>query len=426
MSPVFRVEGGHRLAGTIRPAGNKNAALPILAATLLADGPVTLRNVPRIRDVETLIELLAAQQVQVSWQDEHTLAVDARGASPADPDPALCARIRASILLAGPMLARFGRVRLPPPGGDVIGRRRVDTHLLALQHLGAEITVGATFDFEAKQLQGGDIFLDEASVTGTENAVMAAAGARGRTVLRNAASEPHVQDLCRMLVQMGAAIEGIGTNTLAIEGGRPLGGTDFTIGPDHIEIGSFVGLAAVTDSAITIEGVRPDDLRASLLGFARLGVEPRLDGERLIVEHGQARRIATDLGGHVAKLEDAIWPGFPADLMSIALVTATQCEGLILFHEKLFESRLFFVDKLISMGARIVLCDPHRAVVAGPSALRGQTLESPDIRAGMAMLLAALAAEGASEIRNAGQIERGYEDIVERLRALGAKLERRE
>jgi UDP-N-acetylglucosamine 1-carboxyvinyltransferase len=425
MSPVFVVEGGHRLKGAVRPAGNKNAALPILAATLLADGPVTLHNVPRIRDVETLLALLEAQGVAVAWRDAHTLVADARSARAGDPDPALCSRIRASILLAGPMLARFGRVRLPPPGGDVIGRRRVDTHLLALQRLGAEITVGATFDFAAKHLTGDDIFLDEASVTGTENALMAAVAARGRTVLRNAACEPHVQDLARLLVAMGASIEGIGSNTLTIEGGRPLGGAEFAIGPDHVEIGSFIGLAAVTDSPITIEGVRGDDLRSTLLGFARLGVEPRLDGDRLVVEPGQARRIVSDIGGHVAKLEDAVWPGFPADLMSIALVTATQCEGMVLLHEKLFESRLFFVDKLIGMGARIVLCDPHRAVVAGPSRLHGGVVESPDIRAGMAMLLAALAAEGTSEIRNIGQIERGYEHIHERLSALGARIERR-
>ena len=425
MSPVFVVEGGHRLKGTVRPAGNKNAALPILAATLLADGPVTLHNVPRIRDVETLLELLAAQGVSLQWQDEHTLVADARKAHAGDPDPALCSRIRASILLAGPMLARFGRVRLPPPGGDVIGRRRVDTHLLALQRLGAEINVGATFDFEAKHLTGDDIFLDEASVTGTENALMAAVAAKGRTILRNAACEPHVQDLARLLVAMGASIEGIGSNTLTIEGGRPLGGAEFTIGPDHIEIGSFIGLAAVTDSAITVEGVRGEDLRSMLLGFARLGVEPRLEGDRLVVEQEQPRRIASDIGGHVAKLEDAVWPGFPADLMSIAVVMATQCEGMILIHEKLFESRLFFVDKLIGMGARIVLCDPHRAVVSGPARLRGGVVESPDIRAGMAMLLAALAAEGTSEIRNIGQIERGYEQIHQRLSALGARIERR-
>lgn len=426
MSPYFVVEGGHRLGGTVRPAGNKNAALPILAATLLADGPVVLHNVPHIRDVETMLDLLRAQNVRAQWRDEHTLEMDARSASATDPDPVLCGKIRASILLAGPMLARFGRVRLPPPGGDIIGRRRIDTHLLALGRLGAEINVGATYDFEAKRLTGDDIFLDEASVTGTENALMAAVAAKGRTVLRNAASEPHVQDTARFLVAMGASIEGIGTNTITIEGGRPLGGAEFTIGPDHIEIGSFIGLAAVTDSPITIEGVRPDDLRATLVGFGKLGVEPRIDGDSLIVAQGQPRRIASDLGGHVAKLEDAVWPGFPADLMSIALVTATQCDGLILIHEKLFESRLFFVDRVIEMGARIVLCDPHRAVVAGRSQLRGGRVESPDIRAGMAMLIAALAAEGKSTIHNIGQIERGYERIQERLSALGAKIERGE
>jgi UDP-N-acetylglucosamine 1-carboxyvinyltransferase len=423
---VFVVEGGRRIHGRIRPAGNKNAALPILAATLLADGPVTLRNVPRIGDVETMLELLRAQGVELAWQDEHTLLADARGARAGDPDPALCAQIRASILLAGPMLARFGRVRLPPPGGDVIGRRRVDTHLLALQRLGAQINVGPTFDFEARKLNGDDIFLDEASVTGTENALMAAVAAKGRTVLRNAASEPHVQDLARFLVALGAAIEGIGTNTLFVEGARPLAGGEFTLGPDHIEIGSFLGLAAVTDSAVTIEGVRAEDLRSTLLGFERLGVVARLDGGDLVVPAEQARRILPDIGGHVPKLEDAVWPGFPADLMSIALVTATQCDGMVLIHEKLFESRLFFVDKLITMGARIVLCDPHRAVVSGPSRLRGGVVESPDIRAGMAMLLAALAAEGVSEIRNIGQIERGYEKIHERLSSLGAAIERRD
>jgi UDP-N-acetylglucosamine 1-carboxyvinyltransferase len=422
----FIVDGGHRLAGTIHPAGNKNAALPILAASLLADAPLTLRNVPRIRDVETMIELLAAQGVAFEWLDEHTLLVDARQAKADDPDPVLCGRIRASILLAGPMLARFGRVRLPPPGGDVIGRRRVDTHLLALQRLGAEVNVGSTFDFEAKRLVGYDIFLDEASVTGTENALMAAVTAEGRTILRNAASEPHVQDLAHLLVAMGAHVEGIGTNTLVIEGVKALGGAEFTIGPDHIEIGSFIGLAAVTDSEITIEGVRPSDLRATLVGFERLGVQPRIDGETLVILKGQPKRITEDLGGHVPKLEDGIWPFFPADLMSIALVTATQCVGTILVHEKLFESRLFFVDKLIGMGARIVLCDPHRCVVSGPSRLRGGVVESPDIRAGMAMLLAALAAEGTSTINNIGQIERGYEKIHERLKALGARIERRD
>jgi len=426
MPPSFRVTGGRPLSGTIRPAGNKNAALPILAATLLADGPCRIDNVPRIRDVETLLALLQHVGAKVQWSGTNTVEVDPTQTEAKPLDPALCKEIRASILLAGPMLARFGRVTLPPPGGDVIGRRRVDTHFLALERLGADVTVGDAYTLEGK-LKAADIFLDEPSVTGTENALMAAVRASGTTVLRNAASEPHVQDLARFLVSLGAAIDGIGSNTLTIDGGRPLkaGGAPHTVGPDHIEIGSFIGLAAVTGGAITIDGVRGDDLRSTLLAFERLGVRPRLEGAKLMVDAGQERRIRPDLGGHVPKLEDGPWPAFPADLMSIAIVVATQCEGLLLVFEKLFESRLFFVDKLIGMGARIVLCDPHRAVIAGPSALRGQVVESPDIRAGMAMLLAALAAQGDSVIQNIGQIERGYEHIDDRLRALGAQIERR-
>ncbi len=426
MAPAFRVAGGRPLTGTIRPAGNKNAALPILAATLLADGPCRLDNVPRIRDVDTMLELLRHLGAAVDWSGSNTVTVDARAAQPRELDPALCARIRASILLAGPMVARFGRLTLPPPGGDVIGRRRVDTHLLALERLGAEITLGDAFQFDTPSggLAGADIFLDEPSVTGTENALMAAVGARGTTVLRNAASEPHVQDLARFLGALGADIEGVGTNVLTVRGAKPLAGGAYEVGPDHIEVGSFVGLAAVTNGAITIDPVRGDDLRATLLAFERLGIHPRLDGTRLVVDADQERRIRPDLGGHVPKLEDGPWPAFPADLMSIAIVAATQCEGLLLVFEKLFESRLFFVDKLIGMGARIVLCDPHRAVIAGPSALRGGVVESPDIRAGMAMLIAALAARGESTIHNIGQIERGYEKIDERLRALGAEIER--
>ncbi len=401
MPPSFRVTGGRPLSGTIRPAGNKNAALPILAATLLADGPCRIDNVPRIRDVETLLALLQHVGATVHWQGPNTVEVDASRTEPKPLDPALCKEIRASILLAGPMLARFGRVTLPPPG------------------------VGDAYKLEGK-LKAADIFLDEPSVTGTENALMAAVRAPGTTVLRNAASEPHVQDLARFLVSLGAAIDGIGSNTFTIEGGRPLKAAAHTVGPDHIEVGSFIGLAAVTGGAVTIDGVRGDDLRSTLLAFERLGVRPRLDGAKLIVDADQERRIRPDLGGHVPKLEDGPWPAFPADLMSIAIVVATQCEGLLLVFEKLFESRLFFVDKLIGMGARIVLCDPHRAVIAGPSALRGQQVESPDIRAGMAMLLAALAAQGDSVIQNIGQIERGYEHIDERLRALGAQIERRD
>jgi len=424
MPSHFVVHGGAPVSGTIRPAGNKNAALPILTATFLCEQPVTLDNVPRIGDVETMLALMSDLGAKVGWTGPNRVEIDTRAATFKALDPALCARIRASILLAGPLLARFGKVVLPPPGGDVIGRRRIDTHLLALEYMGAQVDVGDRYELVAKKLKGVDIFLDEPSVTGTENALMAAVAAEGRTVLRNAASEPHVQDLARMLVAMGARIEGIGTNTYVVDGEGLLKGGSYTIGPDHIEIASFIGLAAVTNGAITIDPVRPQDLRSTLMGFDRLGIRPRIDGHRLIVDADQERRIRPDIGGHVPKLEDGPWPAFPADCMSIAIVTATQCSGLILVFEKMFESRLFFVDKLISLGARIVLCDPHRAVIAGPSRLQGGTVESPDIRAGMAMLLAALAAEGKSSIYNIGQIERGYEAIDTRLRALGANIER--
>ena len=391
---------------------------------MLADGVVELDNIPRIRDVETMLAVLLDLGAEAEWTAPNTLRMDTRPLRPKPLDPALCAKIRASILLAGPMLARFGSVTLPPPGGDVIGRRRVDTHFLALEQLGASVVVGDRYELEAKGLTGADIFLDEPSVTGTENALMASVMAKGRTVLRNAACEPHVQDLARALVAMGAHIEGIGSNIYTIEGGRPLGGASYAIGPDHIEIGSFIGLAAVTNGEVTIDPVRGEDLRSTLLGFERLGIRPRLEGSRLTVLPDQERRIRPDLGGHVPKLEDGPWPAFPADVMSTTIVTATQCSGMLLVFEKMFESRLFFVDKLIGMGARIVLCDPHRAVISGPAPLKGGTVESPDIRAGMAMLLAALAAEGSSTIHNVGQIERGYERIDERLRALGAEIER--
>ena len=424
MSECFRVIGGTALKGTVRPAGNKNAALPIIAATLLADGPSELVNVPRIRDVEALLNLIADLGADVSWTGDHTLTIDPGAVEPKRLDPDLCSSIRASILLAGPLLARFGRVTLPPPGGDVIGRRRLDTHFAAFEQLGATVEIGADYQLEAKELTGADIFLDEPSVTATENALMAAALAGGRTVLRNAASEPHVQDLARALAAMGAAVDVIGTNELTVEGGRELKGATLEIGPDHVEIGSFIGLAAVTDGEITIEGTRPDDLRAILLSFERLGVRPRLDGDSLMVDSHQERRIKPDLGGHIPKIEDGPWPAFPADLISIAVVAATQCEGMVLVFEKMFESRLFFVDKLVGLGARLLLCDPHRVVISGPSRLTGGVVESPDIRAGMAMLLAALAAEGESIIHNIGQVDRGYERIDERLRELGADIER--
>jgi UDP-N-acetylglucosamine 1-carboxyvinyltransferase len=423
--PRFLVTGGRPLKGTIRPAGNKNAALPVLAASLLATEPVVLHNIPRIKDVEILLALLQDLGSTVEWTATNTVRLDAKNVKPKALDPALSAKIRASILLAGPLLGRFGSVTLPPPGGDVIGRRRVDTHFQAFEEMGAEVEVGADFKVTApKGLTGADIFLDEPSVTGTENALMAAVMAKGKTVFRNAASEPHVQDTARFLVTLGAKIDGIGSNTYTIEGGQPLKGGEYTIGPDHIEIASYIGLAAVTNSHLIIDPVRGDDLRATLLGFDRLGIRPIVKGPQLIVEADQERRIRPDLGGHVPKLEDGPWPAFPADAMSIAIVAATQCDGLVLMHEKMFESRMFFVDKLIGMGAQIVLCDPHRAVIHGPGKLRGGTVESPDIRAGMAMLLAALCAEGKSIINNAGQIERGYEDIVVRLTALGADIQR--
>jgi UDP-N-acetylglucosamine 1-carboxyvinyltransferase len=420
----YVVEGSRSLSGSIRPSGNKNAALPIIAAALLTEHPVVLENVPRIRDVETLVDLVRSLGTYIEWTARNTLAIQAREVRATALDPALCARIRASILLAGPLLARCGEVTLPPPGGDVIGRRRVDTHFLALEQLGATFAVNGSYHLQAKRLCGADVFLDEPSVTATENALMAATAASGTTVLRNAASEPHVQDLAHFLVALGARIEGIGTNCMTIEGGRSLGPATHRIGTDHIEVGSFIGLAAVTNSTLRIEDAGIEHLRSVLMGFERLGIVCERDGDALIVPSDQPREIRSDMGGHIPKLEDQPWPAFPADLMSIAIVTATQCQGMILMHEKMFESRMFFVDKLIAMGARIVLCDPHRAIVSGPSRLRGATVESPDIRAGMAILLAALCADGRSTIHNVGQIERGYERIDERLRALGAEITR--
>ena len=353
------------------------------------------------------------------------MSVDPSSIEPRHLDPELCAQIRASILLAGPLLAKFGQIVMPPPGGDVIGRRRLDTHFQALEALGSEVTFGSEFRLFAKRLEGADFFLDEPSVTATENALMAASVARGRTVLRNAATEPHVQDLARALIAMGANIEGVGSSVLTVEGvPGGLRGARVDVGPDHVEIGSFIGLAAVTDGELEIEGVRADDLRSILLTFHRLGVHPVLDGDTLKVRSSQERRVRPDSGGHVPKIEDGPWPAFPADLTSIAVVVATQCDGMVLIFEKMFESRLFFVDKLVGLGARLVLCDPHRVVVSGPSRLKGGTVESPDIRAGMAILLAAMAAEGESVIHNIGQIDRGYERIDERLRALGADIER--
>jgi UDP-N-acetylglucosamine 1-carboxyvinyltransferase len=424
--PKFVVEGGHRLQGTVRPAGNKNAALPMLAATLLTGEEVILENVPDIRDVRTMVGLLKAVGAEAEWTGPNEVRVRASDIGGERIDAEAATRIRASILIAGPMVARTGEMRLPPPGGDVIGRRRMDTHFLALARLGAEIGFERRiFGMRSKgRLRGADIFLDEPSVTATENAVMAASLADGPTRLRNAAAEPHVQDLCHMLVGMGCEIRGIGTNTLEIQGMDRLKGGRFRISPDHIEVGSFIGLAAVTRGEITIQGAAPQFLDSTLIGFDRLGVRVEIRGEDVFIPGDQEMRVKMDLGGYISKIDDGPWPAFPADLTSIALVTATQCEGVILVHEKMFESRMFFTDKLVSMGARLVLCDPHRVVVVGPSRLHGAEVESPDIRAGMGLLIAALGAEGTSEIYNIGQIERGYERIDERLRALGAVIER--
>ncbi|MEF2072088.1 UDP-N-acetylglucosamine 1-carboxyvinyltransferase [Consotaella aegiceratis] len=420
----YIVEGGRRLSGSIEPSGNKNAALPIIAAALLTDQPVELSNVPRIRDVEALVRLLSSLGVEAEWTGNNTLRIHAREVHPTDLDPDLCSRIRASILLAGPVLARCGQITLPPPGGDVIGRRRLDSHFLALRQLGADIALEGVYNFRAEKLVGADVFLDEPSVTATENAMCAAVAAEGTTILRNCASEPHVQDLALFLVAIGARIEGVGTNCMTIHGGCRLSGATYRIGPDHIEVGSLIGLAAVTNSDIRITNAGVPHLRSTLMGFERLGILCDIDGDDLIVHANQSKKIVPDFGGHVPKIEDQPWPAFPADTMSIAIVTATQCDGMVLMFEKMFESRMFFVDKLIAMGARIVLCDPHRAVVSGPTQLKAARLESPDIRAGMAMLIAAMGAEGTSTINNAQQIERGYERIEERLNAIGARIKR--
>src|SRR5512142_341367 len=371
----FLIEGGVQLRGTVTPSGNKNAALPILCASLLTDEPVTVRNVPRIRDVEDILALLAGLGVEIRALSRHDLVLHARDVRTTALDRDLCAQIRASILLAGPMLARAHEVKLPPPGGDVIGRRRVDTHLTALRALGADIHVNDGFDMRTEGLRGKEIFLDEASVTATENSIMAAALAKGTTLIRNAASEPHVQDLSRMLNQMGADITGIGSNTLTIQGVETLHGTEFEIGPDYIETGSFLGLAAMTYGEFLIQNAAPEHLPMVLLAFERLGVQCQVRGNDIFIPCHQSLRIESDVNNQVPKIDDGPWPAFPSDLMSIALTVATVCEGTILMHEKMFEGRMFFVDKLLGMGAKVILCDPHRAVVVGPSLLHGERLE---------------------------------------------------
>jgi UDP-N-acetylglucosamine 1-carboxyvinyltransferase len=431
----FLIEGGHPVSGRVTPQGNKNEALPCLAAALLTDEQILFHNVPRIQDVEVMISIIAALGASVEWVGQHSVAIRADHVADPTLDADLCRKIRASILFAGPVVARLGEVVLPPPGGDVIGRRRLDTHLHGLEALGASVRTERTFRIVAPEggLVGTDFFFDEQSVTATENLVMASSLARGRTVLTNVAMEPHVRQLCHLLVAMGASIEGIGTPTLIIEGVERLGGAEHTIGPDYLEVGSLAGLAAVTGGDLTIDGVHSSDLRMMRIVLDRLGVAtalrsdgPGLDDDRaaLHIPGAQELCIRPDYSGHIPKIDDSPWPGFPTDLMSVAITVATQSSGTVLFFEKMFEGRMFFVDNLIAMGAQIILCDPHRVVVVGKSPLYRASHESPDIRAGMALLIAAACARGTSEISNIGQIDRGYEDVDAKLTGLGLALER--
>jgi UDP-N-acetylglucosamine 1-carboxyvinyltransferase len=427
----FVIEGGTPLSGTMVPAGNKNSALPILASAILTEDEVVVRNVPRIRDVDAMLAILSAIGVSVDWRGPNEVALcaagvhEGAGVEEVEIEPGLAEQIRASFLLAGPLLARFGRAVMPPPGGDVIGRRRLDPHLDAFRAMGATAECVREIVLSAPRgLRPTDVFMDEPSVMATENALMAAALTPGATVIGNAACEPHVQDLARMLVKMGADIQGIGSNLLTVNGAERLHGCEHEIAPDHIEIGSFIALAGVTGGELRIKDTVPSDLRMIRLVFERLGLRTELDGNDVLVPGSQKLVVQADVGEYKSKIQDGPWPAFPADLTSIAVALATQAEGSILVHEWMFENRLIFTDKLILMGADIVMCDPHRAIVTGPRRLRGERVESPDIRAGMAMLLAALCAQGRSEIGNIRQIDRGYERIDERLRELGARIER--
>ena len=423
----FIIEGGYPLHGEVTPAGNKNSTLPLLAATLLTDEPVILHNVPEIRDVKAMQELLKSLGVEIQKLDTKTIKIQAKDIHPSDLDPDLCKRIRASILLAGPMLARAGTIQLPPPGGDVIGRRRVDTHILALKKLGAEVEFSRQkkrFLFKSNKLIGTNILLDEASVTATENTIMAAVLSKGKTIIRNAASEPHVQELCHFLNELGANIENIGSNTLIINGVSQLHGGEFTIGSDYLEVVSYIGAAVVTNGSITINNAGVEYLDMIQLVFQRLGVTWETQGDKIIVPANQDLTITPDLGNAIPEITVMPWPAFPTDLMSIAIVIATQAKGTMLFHDWMYEGRMYFTDKLTSMGAQIILCDPHRCIVQGPTQLIGENVESPDIRAGLALVLAALAAEGTSTIRNISQIDRGYEKIDEKLQRLGGRIKR--
>ncbi len=420
---LFRIQGGVPLSGTVRVSGNKNEALPALATALLTDEPVVLRNIPDILDVRVMIDILRELGSEVTWLEPHAIRIVTRDLWTTEL-PDLGRRVRASILFAGALLGRAGHCELPPPGGDVIGRRRLDTHFDGFAALGAKLTVGETYKLDSTGLVGADFFLDEASVTATENLLMAASVAKGTTVLSNVACEPHVQGIARLLTAMGAKIDGIGTNRLVIDGVQKLHGADFTIGPDYLEVGSFIGLAAVTGGSLRIQDAAPEHLRMIRMVFQRLGVRTEIDGQDVLVPGEQEMRIRQDLAGGIPRVDDAVWPQFPTDLMSIAITVATQSTGTVLFFEKMFEGRMFFVDHLIGMGAQIILCDPHRVVVAGPSRLVGQRVQSPDVRAGMALVMAALCAHGTTTIHNIRQIDRGYEKIEVKLAALGARIER--
>ena len=420
----FVIEGGTSLNGEVTPAGNKNAALPLLAACLLTDQPVILRNVPQIKDVSIMRELIESLGAQVEDLGTTSWRITARDLQPADLNPDLCRRIRASILIAGPMAARFGEFKLPPPGGDVIGRRRLDTHILALRALGVDVQYDRGFTFHANGLRGADFLMDEASVTATENAIMAAVTAKGDSVIHNAASEPHIQELCHFLNILGAQIEDIGSNTLHIHGVQKLHGGEYTIGPDYIEVISFVGAAAVTRGNVRIKNAGVKNLKMINHIFERMGVRWQVENDDLLVSSDQELKITPDLDGAIPEIKTNVWPAFPTDLISIAITVATQASGSIMFHDWMFSGRMYFTDKLVGMGAKIILCDPYRCLIQGPNQLYGENLESPDIRAGMSMLLAALAAKGQSTIRNIGQIERGYHDVDGKLRALGARIDR--
>ena len=421
----FIINGGVPLNGELTPSGNKNAALPLLAACLLASEPVTLHNVPNILDTQTMIKLLQSLNVKIDQLNPSSFRLDASDIRPADLDPDLCRQIRASILLAGPLISRVGELNLPPPGGDIIGRRRVDTHCLAFARLGVKTDyVNNLFHFDSKALRGGDILLDEASVTATENAIMACVLAEGESTIRNAASEPHIQELCHFLNLLGAQIRNIGSNMLEIRGVEALGGGEYTIGPDYLEVVSFIGAAVVTGGSIRIKNAGVKHLDMIHLVLNRLGVDWKTQDDDIIVPKNQKLVIEPDLGNAIPEISVMPWPAFPTDLMSIAIVIATQSKGSILFHDWMYPSRMFFTDKLVGMGAQIVLCDPHRCIVQGPTQLSGERMESPDIRAGMALLIAALSAKGKSVIRNVSQIDRGYQQVDLKLKNLGADITR--